>query len=79
MKAGQPKNGWSRDDKDRESEDTSCYNGCDYLLISARESVEKMCMIKRYLGNEQSHISILLLGEMDYEAYLLNILPVVNN
>ena len=56
MKADQQKNGWSRDDKDRESEDTSCYNGCGCLVISARESVKKICMIKRYLGNEQSHI-----------------------
>ena len=56
MKVDQLKNGWSRDDKDRESEDTSCYNGCGCLVISARESVEKMCMIKSYLGNEQSRI-----------------------
>ena len=79
MKADQPKNGWSRDDEDRESEDTSCYDGCGYLVISARESVEKMCMIERYLGDEQSHISILLLRGMDYEAYVLNILLVVDN
>ena len=48
---GATEDGWCQQNATGESDDTSCYNGDHYLLVSAKEYVEKMCRMKRYLSN----------------------------